>query len=154
MELGETELKVFVEAVTRYFSQTTKEPAVIRAAYLADGVIPRFEYTGLITVSGCFRGCVHFSAPTDLIKGLLTEWGEKDQSEANLLDAVGEIANTIAGNARRHFGKDLEISVPVNLRGGSEHIKAAVRVRPFVISLLWHKHEAVVIVDLESTDQK
>lgn len=151
MELGETELKVFVEAVTRYFSQTTKEPAVIRAAYLADGTIPRFEYTGLITVSGCFRGCVHFSAPTGLIEELLTEWGETDQSEANLLDAVGEIANTIAGNARRHFGKELEISVPINLRGGSEHIKAAVRVRPFVISLRWHKHEAVVIVDLEAT---
>jgi chemotaxis protein CheX len=153
MELGETELKVFVDTVTHYFLQTTKEPAVVRAAYLADGVIPRFEYTGLITVSGSFRGCVHFSAPAGLVKSLLIELGERDQSDENLLDAVGEIANTIAGNAQRHFGKALEISVPVKLQGGSEQIKAAVRARPFVIALQWRRHSAVVVVDMESTNQ-
>lgn len=152
MELGEAELKVFVEAVTRYFSQTTRESAVVRAAYLADGEMPRHEYTGLITISGYFRGCVHFSAPAGLVRALLVEWREKDLSEANLLDAVGEIANTIAGNARRHFGPGLEISVPVKLRGSSELIKAAVRVRPFVISLQWCRHDAVVVVDLEPVE--
>lgn len=152
VELGEAELKVFVDAVTHYFSLTTREPATIRAAYLADVTIPRFQYTGLITFSGQFRGCVHFSASAAMIRDLLAEWSEKDTGEDNLLDAVGEIANTIAGNARRHFGKGLEISVPVTLRGASEQIKAAVRVRPFVISLRWRNHEAAVVVDLEPSE--
>lgn len=152
MELKETELKVFVDAVTHYFALTTREPAVIRSAYLADGTIPRHEYTGLITLSGAFRGCVHFSTSGTMISDLLREWSEQDMREANLLDAVGEIANTIAGNARRHFGKSLEISVPVTLRGASERIKAAVRVRPFVITLRWRQHEAAVVVDLEPTE--
>jgi chemotaxis protein CheX len=69
-------------------------------------------------------------------------------SEANLLDAVGEIANTIAGNVRRHFGGGLEISVPVRLAGQAEGIKAAVRARPFVIALGWRGHEAMVVVDI------
>lgn len=152
MELGETELKVFVDAVTHYFTQTTRAPATIRSAYLASGGIPRFQYTGLITCSGQFRGCVHFSAAASMLGDLLRECGETDLSEINLLDAVGEIANTIAGNARRHFGRELEISVPVTLQGASEGIKAAVRVRPFVISLRWRGHEAVVVVDLEPVD--
>lgn len=152
MELKEAELKVFVDAVTHYFSLTTREPAVIRSAYLADGFVPRHEYTGLITLSGAFRGCVHFSTSGAMVRDLLREWSEQDMRDANLLDAVGEIANTIAGNARRHFGKLLEISVPVTLLGASEQIKAAVRVRPFVISLRWRQHEAAVVVDLEPVE--
>lgn len=148
--MTESDLKVFVDAVTHYFAQSTREPAAIRAAYLADAALPRLHYTGLITVSGRYRGCVHFSAPRPLLHDLLREISEPDASEDNLLDAVGEIANTIAGNARRHFGNALEISVPVSLRGGSESVRATARARPFVILLRWRGHEAVVVVDLEA----
>lgn len=147
-ELRETELRVFVEAVMNYFSQSTREAASIRSAYLSDTVVPGYPYTGLITCAGQFHGCVHFSAPRELLRALLVEWSEHDMSEANLLDAVGEIANTIAGNARRHFGRGLEISVPVTLAGPQAHIKAAVRARPFVIALSWRGHEAAVVVDI------
>lgn len=148
LELGETELKVFVDAVLKYFALTTKEEATIRSAYLAEAMPPCHPYIGLITVSGKFRGCVHFSTSAQMIRELLACWGERDTSEANLLDAIGEIANTIAGNARRHFGKELEISVPITLRGSSEQVRAAVRTRPFVIALNWRRHEALVVVDL------
>ncbi|SMF95468.1 chemotaxis protein CheX [Methylomagnum ishizawai] len=147
-ELSEIDLKVFVDAVTHYFQTSTDEPATIRSAYLAQDIPPSESYIGLITCSGRFRGCVHFSAADRMVRELLRYWGEHDHSEANLLDAVGEIANTIAGNARRHFGTGLQISVPVKLRGPSERIKAAVRARPFVIALRWRDHNAIVVVDL------
>lgn len=150
-ELREAELRVFVEAVTHYFSQSTREAATIRSAWLSDAVLPGYPYTGLITCAGQFQGCVHFSAPRELLRALLVEWSEHDMSEANLLDAVGEIANTIAGNARRHFGRGLEISVPVKLAGPEARIKAAVRARPFVIALNWRGHEAAVVVDIAPT---
>ena len=149
MELKEKDLKVFVDAVTHYFSQSTRSPALIRAAYLADSSVPQFQYTGLISISGHFCGCVHFSAPEKMVRCLLLEWGEPDASKPNLLEAVGDIANTIAGNARKHFGKELEISVPITLFGATDEIKAAVRVRPFVISLEWCNSQATVVVDLE-----
>ena len=149
--MNETDLAVFTNAVKHYFIQTTKEPAEIRAAYLADAEkLPHFQYTGLITLSGMFRGCVHFSAPHTMLLQILLIMGEPDRSEAHLLDVVGEIANTIAGNARKQFGHGLEISVPVTIRGSSDLIRAAVRSRPFIISLRWRNQDAVVVVDIES----
>ena len=53
--LRETELKIFVDAVTHYFLHLTREPAEIRAAYLGETDLPRFDYTGLITLAGQFR---------------------------------------------------------------------------------------------------
>lgn len=149
-DMKEAELKVFTEAVTHYFSHVTSERAVVRAAYLADTTIPHLDYTGLITLSGRFRGCVYFSAPKPMVLDLLRAMQEPDMSDDNLLDAVGEVANTIAGNARRHFGSRLEISVPVTIRGFSDRIKAAVRTRPFAILVRWRNHEAAVVVDLEA----
>lgn len=148
--LSETELKVFIDAVTHYFSHLTRQPAEIRAAYLAETDLPRFDYTGLITLSGRFRGCVYFSAPRILVRELLIQLQEPDTCEDNLLDAVGEVANTISGNARRHFGDRLEISVPITIRGATEQIKSAIRTRPFAILLRWQRYEAAVVVDIES----
>lgn len=149
-DMTDAELKIFINAVTGYFAQLTHAPAMIRSAYLADGTIPHFDFTGLITVSGRYRGCVYFSTSADALRDLLAEFSEPDRQEENLLDAVGEIANTIAGNARKHFGKDLEISVPVTIRGVPEQIKPAIRARPFAIQLSWSNHDAVVVVDLAS----
>lgn len=146
--MTENDLKVFVDAVTHYFSHLTREPATVRAAYLAEvGIPPVLQYTGRIDVSGRLRGSVHFSARRPMLFDLLREAQEPDTSESNLLDAVGEIANTIAGNARKHFGSALEISVPVTASGGAA---TAVRERPFVIQLRWGGHEGVVIVDLKA----
>lgn len=149
--MNENDLAVFTNAVKHYFLQTTHEQAEIRAAYLGESEkLSHGLYTGLITLSGMFRGCVHFSAPYTMLLQMLVILGEPDRSEGQLLDIVGEIANTIAGNARKHFGAGLEISVPVTLRGHAEEIRVAVRTRPFVISLRWRNQDAMVVVDIES----
>lgn len=148
-DMNESELKVFIEAVTHFFAHLTTVPATVRAAYLANATIPHFDYTGLITLSGRFRGCVYFSAPQRMLRELLGVLREPDVRDCNLLDTVGEIANTIAGNARSYFGETLEISVPVTIHGAPEQIKSAVRARPFAIMLRWGSCEATVVVDLE-----
>lgn len=147
--MTENDLKVFVDAVTHYFSHLTRKPATVRAAYLAEsGTAPVLPYSGRIDVSGRLRGSVHFSARRPMLYDLLREAQEPDTSEDNLLDAVGEIANTIAGNARRHFGSALDISVPVTACDADA--AGGVRARPFVIQLRWGGHDGVVIVDLEA----
>ncbi len=152
--MSNTDLAVFTNAVKHYFLQTTNEPAEIRAAYLADSdKVTHSQYTGLITLSGAYRGCVHFSAPYTMLLQILVLMGEPDRGEEQMLDVVGEIANTIAGNARKNFGQALEISVPVTIHGATDLIRAAVRTRPFVISLHWRNQDAVVVVDIESTMQ-
>src|SRR5438128_12569645 len=110
--LNKSDLKIFIDAVTHYFAHLTREPAAIRSSFLAEVCMRRYDDTGLITLSGRLRGCVYFSAPRAMVRELLLQLQEPDTCEDNLLDAVGEVANTIAGNARRHFGQSLQISVP------------------------------------------
>lgn len=147
--LSESDLKVFIDAVTHFFLESTEEPAHVRTAYLADIEILKADYTGLITLSGSYRGCVYFSAPKKLVRSLLVKLREPLDSEENLLDAVGEVANTISGNARRHFGHTLEISVPVTIKGAAQQIQSFTRTHPYAICLNWHHHEALVVVDIE-----
>lgn len=150
-DINENDARVFIDAVTHYFGHLTGEEAVIRSAYLADATLPRFDYTGLITLSGQFRGCVYFSASSMMAAQLLLAMRETDTGKNNLLDIVGEVANTIAGNARKHFGAGLEISTPLTIYGHADAIKSAIRARPFAIKLDWQRSEAVVLVDLEKS---
>jgi chemotaxis protein CheX len=149
-DMSEVEFKVFIDAVTHYFAHLTGESAAIRSSFLADASALSFEYTGLISLSGRFRGSVYFTAPGRMLRALLRAMHEPDTHDENLLDVVGEVANTIAGNVRRHFGSALEISVPLQIRGASEEIKSAVRERPFAIVFHWRRHEAAVVIDLEA----
>ena len=149
-DISENDSRVFVDAVTRYFAHLTGEAAVIRSAYLADKTLPRFDFTGLIALSGQFRGSVYFSASRLMATQLLAALREPDTRNENLLDIVGEVANTIAGNARKHFGAGLEISTPITILGHNDIIKSAIRARPFAIELQWQLSKAVVVVDLEA----
>lgn len=149
--INEEEIKVFVEAVGNYFMQIANERATVRGAYLASEaeLPPTFDYTGLITISGRYRGCIYFSAPSIMVRRLLFAMQEAHHTDENLLDAVGEIANTLAGNARKHFGESMEISVPVAIAGVSERIKSTIRTRPYVIMIDWSHYKASLVVDLE-----
>ena len=147
-EIQESDLRIFVDTVKNYFFNTTAEAAEVVTAFLADdGVMPNHGYTGAITLSGQFEGCVYFTATQALLTRVLASIQEADLSEANLLDAVGEIANTIAGNARQHFGAGLDISVPTRVKSDAPFAITR-RDRPFVIELKWRGQDAAVVVDI------
>ncbi|MDR2173214.1 MAG: chemotaxis protein CheX [Burkholderiales bacterium] len=150
VDITEREIEVFVGAVNRYFAQITGEKAKIRSSFLAEGEIhpPIYDFTGLISLSGRYRGCIYFSATKIMLMRLLLAMQEPRQTDAHLLDAVGEIANTLAGNAREYFGEDMGISVPTTFQGPSERLEAAVRERPYVIMIKWKQYEAAVIIDI------
>ena len=149
-DINEQEIQVFVDAVNHYFLQITGEKAEIRSAFLAHGDMlpPTYDFTGLITVSGKYRGCIYFSASRSMLSHLLSAMNEPQRNDAFLLDAVGEIANTLAGNARKHFGESMQISVPITMQGASQHLQAMVRARPYVVLIKWKHYEASVIVDV------
>lgn len=149
-DINETDARIFIESVTHYFEQITGHAAEIRTAYLANDKLPHFEYTGLINFSGQFKGSVYFSATSMMAARMLLAMRESDTSNNNLLDIVGEVANTIAGNARRHFGAGLEISTPTTTFGNGFNLTTPTRARPFAIELQWQHSEAVVVVDLEN----
>lgn len=145
-EIIEDDLRVFVDAVRHYFDQCGPG-AALKTAYLADEIPTLQSHTGLIRFSGGYKGSVYFTAPKRMLRHMLALLHEPDLREAHLQDAVGEIANTLAGNARRHFGPTLEVSVP-EVMDASRPRPPSVRLRPFVIALNWCGYDASVVVDL------
>lgn len=151
-DISEQEILVFVDAVRHYFFQITMEKAEISGAYLAQGELatPIFDYSGLISISGDYLGRIYFSAPRIMLSELLLLMHEPKLSDMEMLDAVGEIANTIAGNARKHFGDNLKISVPQTALKSqlSKQTLNAIRARAYVIMIKWRRYEAAVVIDI------
>jgi len=148
--MNETDLKVFIEGATYYFSQMSESPATVQTPYLKenDSAVTH-EYTGIIGISGRKKGCVYFTAPGSLLRHLLLSIGEEDTSENALCDLVGEVANTISGNARSFFGPEFMISVPVVVDGQPGRIKLPTHLRSYVIPVTWRNYESAVVICLE-----
>ena len=111
--MDESSLEIFVDGAIRYFDRVSEEPARVDTPYLIkneEGVA--FDYTGAINISGSSKGRVYFTAPNVLLRHLLMSLGEDDVSDDNMADLVGEIANTISGNARKKLGGKFIISTP------------------------------------------
>jgi chemotaxis protein CheX len=147
--LQEQELKTFVEGTTNYFEVAAQQPASVGSPYLAtDGPPATHEYTGVITISGKREGVVYFTAPKAMLTVLLMKMQENDFSHENMRDLVGEVANTISGNARRDFGSDFVISVPSVVAGERSEMQVPPGMRSFVIPINWRSHSAKLIVAL------
>lgn len=143
------ELTVFIDGAVHYFNQISGDAADVGTPYLMNTREPAARgYTGIIGVTGDKKGNVYFSAPQLLVKHLLSSMGEDDMSHENLCDAVGEVANTISGNARKFFGKEFMISAPVVVTGQSEKIAVSEEVRSYVVPITWRGHEAGLVISL------
>jgi chemotaxis protein CheX len=147
--LKEAEIRTFVEGTTHYFETSGQQAATVGSPYLVtDGKPGAYEYTGVIAISGARKGIVYFTAPRGMLTVLLMRMQETDCSEETILDLVGEVANTISGNARRDFGKSFVISVPTVIARDSEKV-AAPHSRSYVIPINWRAHSAKLVVCLE-----
>lgn len=149
MDITEQELQVFIDTVTHYFDQTTSESAEVDTPYIKDEENVVLDFTGVIGISGKTKGAIYFTANADLLTDLLKATGHDEKIEADLLqDMVGEVANTLSGNARRSFGSNFMISVPVVMKG-AESIRMPASIKTFVIPILWRSYRSYLIVCLE-----
>jgi chemotaxis protein CheX len=146
--LNETDLRMFVDSIKRYLQVTTRQEPQLTSAFLGTGDVEGCEYNGIVSFSGSYNGQVAVSMPGKMLRELLLLQQETNLSDGNLLDAVGEIANTLAGNARKTLGSELQISVPVKIQG-THGIKSRVRKHSYVITMRWGHHSAMVCVDMD-----
>jgi chemotaxis protein CheX len=147
--LKEAEIRTFIEGTTRYFEVSAQQSASVGSPYLVtDGNPGAYDYTGIIGISGARKGIVYFSAPRGMLAVLLMRMNETDTSDENIKDLVGEVANTISGNARRDFGRTFIISVPTVVSQDVEKVTAPYS-KSYVIPINWRKHSAKLVVCLE-----
>lgn len=148
--MKEAKLKAFVEVVKHYFSQFGSDELVVDTPYLYEGGQPDvYAYTGVIGISGVLRGVVYVTASEDLLRVVLDEMNENSLDEALLVDLVGEIANTISGNARTEFGSEFHISIPFVFKGAPQSVILPKDGRAFIIPILWRKKVGEIVVSLE-----
>ena len=80
---------------------------------------------------------------------LLSDMGVMTTRDDKLMDLVGEVCNTVSGNARREFGDQFMISTPVVIQGKSENVRAKDVVGIYVIPIVWRELEANLVINLE-----
>ncbi|ELA09080.1 CheC-like family protein [Moraxella macacae 0408225] len=147
----EKNFQVFIDSVANYFRQLNDEDIAIATPYLNENDTPIVsDYTGVIGITGNNKGLVYFTAPKPLLEKMLLVMQESDNSEDNLIDLVGEVANTISGNARSQFGPEFNISVPFVFRGQPDSINLPKNRHSFVIPLEWKNLTAAIVIYLQN----
>jgi chemotaxis protein CheX len=149
-DLQPQDIEVFANAVIEYFATTTGEKARVRSAWLLeqDEPVLRNDYNGLIEVGGGYSGSICFSAPHQLLDFILLASGDQKYTEVNYLDVVGEIANTLSGRARQHFGETLAIAPPRAFKRQSSPVLRRTAATPYAIPITWRTLEADLVVHL------
>jgi len=106
-------------------------------------------YTGLINVTGSSMGTVFVSAPGVLLKRILLSYGESDLREEFKRDLIGEIANTLAGNARRYLGSEFHISTPRILLGQLDLSNYTLSQRCYLLPFRWRSSRAELLISIQ-----
>lgn len=145
------DLQIFINGATDFFDANLgKGEITVGAPCLQtpwDSVF--YEYTGMINIFGNKVGRVYFSSPLDLLGHLLETMGEKNIDDDLIVDVVGEIANSIAGNAREYYGSGFCLSVPTVLKEGDVDFRAVKDCESYVIPLDWKGTRSNVAVWVE-----
>ena len=148
--LTERDIAVFIDGTKHYFKTSTDEPASVETPYLVsteDLVIS--DYTGIIGISGERKGIVFVTAPQALLRYLVLSLGEKSADPDLIKDVIGEVANTISGNARRQFGPGFMISVPLIVQGRPVRMGLPRDLDGYAIPFRWKSFPFQLVVSLK-----
>jgi chemotaxis protein CheX len=147
--MNDADIQVFITGVLRYFEALESEAGVfIEPPFIKDQGKPFREYSGTIRVSGKSSGIVCFTASKTMLEAILKHLNQDPAPEA-VSDLVGEIANTLSGNAREEFGHDFMISVPIVSVGDCDESALFPKdTRNYVIPVVWHAEKAFLLVAL------
>lgn len=147
-------LTVFVNGASRYFLDATGEKAETGAPYLlgaGEFSVVLLGPAAIIGITGGHRGCIVFTAEQAMAEALVRQMGEPTSDAQLCADMIGEVANTISGNAREVIGSDFMISVPVMLGPRFDPILLPRGVDIFVIPVVWRGHNSHLAVCLEAS---
>ncbi len=142
-------LKIFANSILRYFVTTTGEAAVLATPFLGshDEALA-LDFSAVIGISGSYRGNVYYTAPRDKLKHILKVLGEPIADDNLSGELVGEITNTISGNAREELGGMFMISTPFLLHGRNDVVKPADGAACFVLPIEWAGFSSRMLISL------
>lgn len=142
------DLAVFVKLVSHCFATVSGTTPVFGASTIELGLPALFKYSGFIVVAGPLNGWICLSLPATVTDGLLEKLHEPCRDEIYRLDIAGEVAHTVAANARERFGKRLLVH-PALVTGDSS-LDRTLAPPPIILRLpfTWCNHAAQLLVGL------
>lgn len=151
MKIKEEDVKALLECISNYFISIKAGQPEFGVPYnLTKGQKqPLYEYTGHIGISGSHKGGLVITCEKRLVEDIVRIVLETENpGEDEMIPMIGEMANTLAGNARVHFGSSFDISVPSVVIGEPEEFKFMLAEPTLVIPLSWKGDAANVIIGL------
>ena len=147
------QIDIFIDGVRQYFLHLDESECNvdIGVPYLVkkNDFLGK-DFTGIIAISGSNQGYVFFSAGRSMLSKILLGHGELQFTTEYLKDLIGEIANTIAGNARKSFGENFHIAPPKVVDGEINSQMLDKKHRSYVLPIRWKSNGAQLIVSLDS----
>lgn len=120
------QIEPFIDSTVGVFREMFREEPEYMIPYLIDRRSREgWDVSGIIGIAGDAKGVVVISFASDLARALTERVvGEGEVlSDDDVLDAVGEVVNIIAGNAKRGLEHwRLSISLPSIVRGGDHAV--------------------------------
>jgi chemotaxis protein CheX len=148
--MTDQDIRIFITMARRYFEALEPDPSlVIEPPFLREELGPLLEYTGIISVSGRSKGAVCFTANGAMLEQILALLHDERRGDAAKRDLVGEIANTLSGNAREEFGSEFLISVPSVMVGPRRSADFHSGERNYAIPLNWRSETAYLLIGLD-----
>ena len=106
------------------------------APYLKNGTQPQHEVSGVIGLSGKAQGTVVLGLSREAALGATEALLQERPAEINgdVTDAVGELVNIIAGNAKAKLEHlDMSVSLPTVITGKNHCVEFPTKVTPICI---------------------
>ena len=141
----------FVTAVKKLFNTMIEVPFKLGTPSLKKGNVPAYEISGIIGLSGTVSGCVVINLSKDIALQLVSALigDEVTELDDDCTDAIGEIANMIAGNAKTDFPSEgTSMSVP-SVVVGRHQVSYPSGLPIIAIPCMTDKGELVIEVALE-----
>ena len=110
----------FLKAIDNIFETMIDVPFTLGQPSLKKNDIPSHEISGIIGITGEVIGCVVVSFPESVALQLASKLLQEKLTKVDedCTDAIGEIANMVAGDAKKGFPKgNTSISVPTVIIG-------------------------------------
>lgn len=152
--MEQEQLTIFIQSIVDYFNKITRTAIDVGVPFLKpDEQSVLLTYTGAIGISGRMKGAIYITAEETFIAKLLqTIMPDMEIQPRRLESMVGELANTIAGNAQKAFGTDFLISIPIILtsKEAKDSSRLELKAPTFVVPLRWMENNAFLAVAIEN----
>lgn len=126
----------FEDSVRNVFSTMLHVPVTCGPPRVLSEGSPTSDVTGIITFGGDVVGAMVLSFPAETARKSVKALAGVDEPDIHapvFLDAIGELANMVAGGAKaRYVGYESSISIPTVVCGPAHHVNRQQRA-PWVV---------------------